>query len=198
MSPSRIHAHLDAREDRAAVRHLFLVASSLDSMVVGEPQILAQVKQAYQAAAQRQAAGPVIHGMFQAALKTARRVAHETALHQHRVSVPSVAIADFARQVFDRFDDKQTLVIGAGEMAEETLKYLRQQGAVRRDRGQSPHRAGGSGGPALAGAGLALGAALGSVDRRRSGDQHHRCRRRPWSRCRSFFASNLPATAGCC
>ena len=110
------------------MRHLFLVASSLDSMVVGEPQILAQVKRAYQTADQRQAAGPAIHGMFQAALKTARRVANETALHQHRVSIPSVAVADFARRVFDRFDDKRTLVIGAGEMAEETLKYLRQQG----------------------------------------------------------------------
>ena len=130
MDASRILAHLYVREDRAAVRHLFLVASSLDSMVVGEPQILAQVKQAYQVADQQQAAGPMIHGMFQAALKTARRVANETALHQHRVSIPSVAIADFARQVFERFDDKQTLVIGAGEMAEETLKYLRQQGAV--------------------------------------------------------------------
>ena len=99
-------------------------------MVIGEPQILAQVKQAYQVASQQRAAGPAMHAMFQAAIKTARRVANETMLHQHRVSIPSVAIADFARQVFDCFDDKQTLVIGAGEMAEETLKYLRQQGAV--------------------------------------------------------------------
>jgi glutamyl-tRNA reductase len=130
MDASRIMAHTYEREDIAAVRHLFLVASSLDSMVVGEPQILAQVKQAYQVASQQQAAGPTIHGMFQAALKTARRVASETTLHQHRVSIPSVAIADFAAQIFERFDDKQTLVIGAGQMAEETLKYLRQQGAV--------------------------------------------------------------------
>jgi glutamyl-tRNA reductase len=131
MDPNRIVAHVYATEDREAVRHLFLVASSLDSMVVGEPQILAQVKQAYQVADRQQAAGPVIHSLFQAALKTARRVAHETQLHQHRVSIPSVAIADFARQIFDRFDDKRTLVIGAGEMAEETLKYLREQGAAR-------------------------------------------------------------------
>jgi glutamyl-tRNA reductase len=130
MASSRILAHLDAREDRAAVRHLFLVTSSLDSMVVGEPQILSQVKGAYQMADQRQAAGPVIHALFQAALRTARRVANETALHEHRVSIPSVAVADFARQVYDRFDDKRTLVIGAGEMAEETLKYLHEQGAI--------------------------------------------------------------------
>ncbi len=127
---SRILSHIYAREDRTAVHHLFLVASSLDSMVVGEPQILAQVKQAYQVADQQQAAGPVIHALFQAALKTARRVANETSLHQHRVSIPSVAVADFARQIFERFDDKRALVIGAGEMAEETLKYLRQQGVV--------------------------------------------------------------------
>ena len=130
LDSSHIHSHLYSREDRAAVRHLFLVASSLDSMVVGEPQILAQVKQAYQVANAQEAAGPTIHALFQAALKTARRIAGETALHQHRVSIPSVAIADFAKQVFDRFDDKRTLVIGAGEMAEETLKYLRQEGAV--------------------------------------------------------------------
>ncbi len=130
MDSSRMLAHLYAKESLAAVRHLFLVASSLDSMVVGEPQILAQVKQAYQVAEQQQTAGPVIHAMFQAALKAARRVANETELHQHRVSIPSVAVADFARQVFERFDDKRALVIGAGEMAEETLRYLRQQGAV--------------------------------------------------------------------
>lgn len=131
MAASRIQAHLYEHEDRAAVRHLFLVASSLDSMVLGEPQILAQVKQSYQVAHGQGAAGPAIHALFQAALKTARRVASETALHEHRVSIPSVAIADFARQVFDRFDDKQTLVIGAGEMAEETLRYLRQEGVIR-------------------------------------------------------------------
>jgi glutamyl-tRNA reductase len=126
----RILSHLYVRENRAAVRHLFLVASSLDSMVVGEPQILAQVKAAYQLADQMQTAGPVVHALFQVALKTARRVANETALHRHRVSVPSVAVADFARRVFTRFDDKRILVIGAGEMAEEAIKYLRAAGAT--------------------------------------------------------------------
>ena len=114
-----------------AVRHLFTVAASLDSMVVGEPQILAQVKQAYQAAVEHDNAGPLLHAAFQAAIRVARRVATETAIHQRRVSIPSVAVADFARQIFERFDDKQTLVIGAGEMAEETLRYLRDEGARR-------------------------------------------------------------------
>ena len=111
------------------VRHLFRVAASLDSMVVGESQILSQVKQAYELARQIGSTGPVTHGFFQAALRVARRVASETALHHHRVSIPSVAIADFAARIFERFDDKQVLVIGAGEMAGETLQYLASAGA---------------------------------------------------------------------
>ncbi len=112
-----------------AVRHLFTVAASLDSMVVGESQILAQVKQAYQLATQRDNTGPLTHTAFQAALRVARRVATETTIHQRRVSIPSVAVADFAQQIFERFDDKHTVVIGAGEMAEETLRYLQDEGA---------------------------------------------------------------------
>ncbi len=122
--------HFSERVGHDAVQHLFLVASSLDSMVVGEPQILAQVKQAYQLATQQATAGPLTHAAFQAAVKVARRVANETAIHQRRVSIPSVAVADFARQIFERFDDKKTLVIGAGEMAEETLRYLKNEGAA--------------------------------------------------------------------
>ena len=106
------------------MRHLFTVAASLDSMVVGESQILAQVKEAYEAAVAHDNAGPLLHAAFQAALRVARRVAAETAIHQRRVSIPSVAVADFAQQIFERFDNKQTLVIGGGEMAEETLRYL--------------------------------------------------------------------------
>jgi glutamyl-tRNA reductase len=127
--PPEILEHLYSRAGEEAVRHLFSVASSLDSMVVGEPQILSQVKQAHQLAAEAQGAGPLLDGLFQAAARVARRVAGETCIHQRRVSIPSVAVADFAQQIFERFDDKKTLVIGAGEMAEETLRYLRDQGA---------------------------------------------------------------------
>jgi glutamyl-tRNA reductase len=98
-------------------------------MVVGEAQILSQVKQAYELARKVESAGPVTHGLFQAALRVARRVASETDLHRHRVSVPSVAIADFASRIFERFDDKRVLVIGAGKMAQETLLYLTDAGA---------------------------------------------------------------------
>lgn len=117
------------RTGEDAVRHLFTVAASLDSMVVGEPQILAQVKQAYELANQCNSTGPMTHSIFQAAVRVARRVQTETQLHQKRVSIPSVAVADFASQIFERFDDKQVLVIGAGEMAEETLRYLQDEGA---------------------------------------------------------------------
>jgi glutamyl-tRNA reductase len=129
LKPAEILPRLYEHSDEQAVRHLFSVASSLDSMVVGEPQILSQVKQAYQLAVQQQTVGALMHAAFQAASKVARRVATETTIHQRRVSVPSVAVADFALQIFERFDDKRTLVIGAGEMAEETLQYLRDQGA---------------------------------------------------------------------
>jgi len=129
LEPKAIAAPLRERCDEDAVRHLFTVASSLDSMVVGEPQILSQVKQAYELASQGHSVGPLVHAMFQAAVKVARRVAGETSIHQRRVSIPSVAVCEFAQQIFDRFDDKKTLVIGAGEMAEETLRYLREHGA---------------------------------------------------------------------
>jgi glutamyl-tRNA reductase len=131
LDAKEIVPHLFVNSDEAAVRHLFGVAASLDSMVLGEPQILAQVKQAYQAATEREATGPLLHMAFQAAIRVARRVTTETAIHQRRVSIPSVAVADFARQIFERFDDKETLVIGAGDMAEETLRYLRDEGARR-------------------------------------------------------------------
>jgi len=117
------------RTGEDTVRHLFTVATSLDSMVVGEPQILSQVKQAYRLASQLGTTGPLTHNIFQSALKAARRVASETSINERRVSIPSVAVADFARNIFDTFDDKRVLVIGAGEMGEETIRYLRAEGA---------------------------------------------------------------------
>ncbi len=124
-----IRSQLTELNDADVVRHMFRVAASLDSMVLGEPQILSQVKQAYELACDHGTAGPLAHACFQASLRVARRVASETDLHRHRISIPSVAIADFARQIFESFDDKRVLVIGAGEMADETLRYLQDAGA---------------------------------------------------------------------
>jgi glutamyl-tRNA reductase len=111
------------------VRHLFQVASSLDSMVLGEPQIVAQVKDAFAQAEANQANGPLTNALFQGALKVAKRVRSETSLAEGRVSIASVAVGEFGKSIFDRFDDKVVLVIGAGEMAAETLRYLKDEGA---------------------------------------------------------------------
>ena len=111
-------------KDREAVAHLFTVAASLDSMVVGEGQILGQVKEAYQLAAEANSEIPVTHRVFQAAIRVAKRIANETEVHANRTSIPSVAIGLFARQIFERLDNKRCLVLGAGDMAEETLNYL--------------------------------------------------------------------------
>jgi len=117
------------RTGEDAIRHLFMVAASLDSMVVGEAQILSQVKQAYELARAGDCAGTLTNLAFQTAIRVAKRVANETAINQKRVSIPSVAVADFASRIFERLDDKNVLVIGAGEMGEETLNYLQAEGA---------------------------------------------------------------------
>jgi glutamyl-tRNA reductase len=126
---TEVSGELFAQIDQQAVRHLFLVAASLDSMVVGEAQILSQVKQAFLASQEEQAAGPLTHHIFETAYRVAKRVARETQINRRRVSIPSVAVADYAKQMFETFADKRILLIGAGEMGEETLRYLRDEGA---------------------------------------------------------------------
>jgi glutamyl-tRNA reductase len=112
-----------------AVRHLFEVVSSLDSMVLGEPQIVNQVKEAYRVAEANEACGPLTHALVQGAIRTSSRVRTETKLSEGRVSIASVAVGEFAKNVFDSFADKRVLIIGAGEMAEESLRYLKDEGA---------------------------------------------------------------------
>lgn len=128
LDPVEVFNDLFERTGEDFVRHLFTVAASLDSMVVGEAQILSQVKQAYELATAASSVGPLTNAAFQAALRVAKRVATETAIQQKRVSIPSVAVAEYAREFFERFDDKKVLVIGAGEMGEETLRYLIDEG----------------------------------------------------------------------
>ncbi len=107
-----------------AVTHLFRVTAGLDSMVLGEPQILGQVKRAYESANQRHAVGPVLHRVFQQAIATAKHVRTETGLAERRASVGSAAV-DFARKIFSHFEDKTIVAIGAGEMAKITLEHLK-------------------------------------------------------------------------
>lgn len=119
---------LRADSGSEAVWHLFEVISSLDSMVLGEPQIVSQVKEAYRTAEENGACGPLVHSLFQNAIRVSGRVRSETKLAEGRVSIASVAVGDFAKSIFDHFADKLVLVIGAGEMAEETLRYLKDEG----------------------------------------------------------------------
>lgn len=119
---------LRAASGSEAVWHLFEVISSLDSMVLGEPQIVNQVRQAYREAEEFGACGALIHSLFQSAIRVSGRVRSETRLAEGRVSIASVAVGDFAKSIFDSFGDKLVLVIGAGEMAEETLRYLKDEG----------------------------------------------------------------------
>ena len=112
------------REQDQAVAHLFRVATGLDSMVLGEPQILGQVKRAYEHGMSRQSVGPVLHRVFQQAITIAKHARSATGIDEGRVSVGSVAV-DFASQIFDHFNDKVMVAIGAGEMAKLTLKHLK-------------------------------------------------------------------------
>ncbi|MFN9446917.1 MAG: glutamyl-tRNA reductase [Pirellulaceae bacterium] len=121
--------HLQSSSDRNVANHLFQVAASLDSLVVGETQILSQVKQSYDWAVQEGTVGPQLHQLFQHALFTAKRVSGETEIHRRRVSVASVAVSQIAMEFFERLSDKSILVIGGGELGEETLRYLVEAGA---------------------------------------------------------------------
>jgi glutamyl-tRNA reductase len=122
--------HLYQHRDSAAVRHLFRVASSLDSLVVGEPQILGQTKQAYEAAVQHGTAGAILRACFEeGAFRVARRVRRETAIARNPVSVSSVAV-EFARQVVGDFSRKRVLIVGAGKMSELAARTLRTHGAT--------------------------------------------------------------------
>ncbi len=109
----------------AAVRHLFRVVSSLDSLVVGEGQIAGQVKQAFEASRTLGTTGPLLNALVPFALRTAKRVRTDTGITRGHVSVSSVAV-DYVRQVFDTFADKTVLVIGAGKMGRLTLKHLQE------------------------------------------------------------------------
>jgi len=120
--------HLFLHDGRDALEHLFLVASSLDSMLLGETQILSQVKSAYLTADEAGATGPITHGVFQRALKVAKMISAQTNINRKRLSIPSVAIGDFALRIFEQLSDKRALVLGAGEMAEETVRYLKEHG----------------------------------------------------------------------
>jgi len=123
-----VQPHLYEFRDREAVRHLFRVASSLDSMVVGEPQILGQVKESYSVAHQVGAVSTALEPLLQRAFSVAKRVRTETQIGSSSVSIASVAV-ELARKIFGSLQGKTVLIVGAGKMAELAARHLIQQGA---------------------------------------------------------------------
>lgn len=120
--------HIYEHRDQQAVRHLFRVAASLDSMVVGEPQILGQVKEAFITA---RAAGTVsgqLEHLLQSAFAAAKKVRSETAIGSNSVSIASVAV-ELARKIFGSLQDRTVFLVGAGKMSELAARHLVQQGA---------------------------------------------------------------------
>jgi glutamyl-tRNA reductase len=127
----RFKNHFLKLENEKAIEHLFTVSSSIDSMVVGESQIAAQVHEAYRRATDGGFTGPIMHSVFQHASQVSKRVTNETEIHRRRISVPSVAVSEIASEFFERFEDKQIVIIGSGEMGTETLQYLQGAGATK-------------------------------------------------------------------
>jgi len=120
---SELNGHLYHFEGEEAIRHLFRVASSLDSMVLGEPQILGQVKDAYGYATEFRSIGPVLDKFFSKAFFVAKRVRTETRVASSAVSV-SYAAVELARKIFGDLKDKTVMLIGAGEMCELAARHL--------------------------------------------------------------------------
>jgi glutamyl-tRNA reductase len=119
-----LYTHLDAD----AVRHAFRVAASLDSMMIGEPQILGQVKDAFALAQACESVGPSLHPLFSQAFNVAKRVRTETEIARHAVSV-SFAAVELAKKIFDGLSGRAVLLVGAGKMSELAAKHLVEQGA---------------------------------------------------------------------
>lgn len=121
--PGDYYEHLYQKTGRDVVEHLFSVASSLNSMVLGETQILGQVREAYDASCAAQTAGPLLNPLFQRSVAVGKQVLRETSIGEGRLSVASVAV-DYAKQIFERFDDKTVLCVGAGKMSALVLQNL--------------------------------------------------------------------------
>jgi glutamyl-tRNA reductase len=128
LTPEALQPHLYVFEDAEAIRHLFRVAASLDSMIVGEPQILGQLKQAYLQARDHGLIGTVLDAVLSRAFNVAKRIRSETEIGQSAVSV-SYAAVELARDIFGSLNKKRVLVLGAGKMSEGAARHLLRAGA---------------------------------------------------------------------
>jgi glutamyl-tRNA reductase len=125
-----LESYLYLHRGEGAVRHLFQVTSSLDSMVLGEPQILGQVKEAYGQAAEQKCSGLILNKLLHRSFFVAKRVRTETKIAQQAVSV-SFAAVELAKKILGDLDDKRVLIIGAGEMSELAASHFASQGVQK-------------------------------------------------------------------
>ena len=127
-SPEQYREYMYFYQNEEAVHHLFMVAASLDSMIVGEAQILGQLKEAYRWSARKKCTGPVLNRLLHKAFSVAKRVRTETRIGSSAVSISYAAI-ELARKIFGSLENKKVLLIGAGEMAELAAEHLVGNGA---------------------------------------------------------------------
>ncbi len=128
MAFESLRPHLYVYEAAEAMRHLFRVAASLDSMIVGEPQILGQLKQAFSQAREHGTIGTVLDAVLTRAFNVAKRIRTETEIGQSAVSI-SYAAVELAREIFGSLEKKRVLIIGAGKMSEGAARHLLRAGA---------------------------------------------------------------------
>ena len=128
LDPAVLAPHLYEHRDQEAVRHLFRVAASLDSMVVGEPQILGQVKEAFAVARAAGTVGGQLEHLLQSTFAAAKKVRSETEIGSNSVSIASVAV-ELSRKIFGSLQGRTVFLVGAGKMSELAARHLVQQGA---------------------------------------------------------------------
>ncbi|MBF0380323.1 MAG: glutamyl-tRNA reductase [Magnetococcales bacterium] len=127
IEPENLIPHLYTYQEEKAIDHGFRVAASLDSLVVGEAQILGQLKQAFQTASQCKTTGTILNKLFHRLFQVAKKIRTETGIAKNPVSIASVAV-NLARRIFGRLEDHTCLLIGAGEMCELAAQHLSSQG----------------------------------------------------------------------
>ncbi len=128
--PDVLNGSLYHHYDRHAVRHLFRVSAGLDSMLLGEAEILGQVREAYRSAHEQGATGPVLNRLFQAALEVGKRVRSETELGARPMSVASAGVK-LAERIFGKLSERTALVLGAGTISEQVIAQLRDRGIAK-------------------------------------------------------------------
>src|SRR5713101_1553493 len=127
LPPAELNGSLYRHRDRSAVHHLFRVAAGLDSMLLGEAEILGQVREAYRVALDHGATGPVLNRMFQGALEVGKRVRSETEIGTRPVSVAFAGVK-LAERIFGRMNNHRALIVGAGANSEQVVRHLCDRG----------------------------------------------------------------------